>query len=160
MRVGTARVLNILVVTLALIASTAPSSAQVPPNEQPMLRAYVLDLNKVNRFIAAVEALNQTKRTDTALAAEMKGAGNESVASIADYRAMLAKHPKVLAFYRKEGLTADDVPMISFAALLALAAQPNSQPFAGMVSPAQIDFVKQHPDVIARMQKAVEELAH
>lgn len=110
------------------------------------LRAYALSLDKVHAYAAAAKALDKAAAGNPALLAEVDALEDQPRASLADRRAQLARHPKVLAFYQHEKLSLEDavlLPLVATSALAALDAPPD-QIDASAVDPDQIAFARRH----------------
>jgi hypothetical protein len=139
----------VLMVGLALVRPL-PVGAQA--SDDAAIKSYALEIGKVKSFLTASEAFMAAKKADPALAAELEAMGDESTDTLAQARASLKNHPRVMGFFQKAGLSVDDAILIP-RALLAAAVAAEFPAAASASSPAQISFIKQYPDVSARLKK-------
>jgi hypothetical protein len=149
-----------LCIALLVALAPVPSSAQSGflPAENAVLKAYVLDAGKVNRFIAGLNALAMAKQTDDAIAEEYEQMDSEDGASIAQMKARLTRHPRIFAFFQRQNLTPDDailIPLVITFAGVAIAAPGQ---MADAVSPAQVTFVRSNGPLMERFSAANEAL--
>lgn len=139
-------------VALAPLSSFAQSGFS--PADSAVLKAYVLDAGKLNRFIAGLTALAMAKQTDDAIAEEYERMQGEDGTSLAQLRAKLARHPLIFAFFQRQNLTQDDavlIPLVMTTAGVALAVPGQ---MADAVSPAQVNFVRSNAALVERLSAA------
>ena len=134
--------LRLLVLLFGLVAVPLAPAAAADADEIAV-RNYVLSLDKVNRYIAATEALAKAVESDPALAAEQEAAEQEPGDTIAELRATVVRHPKLLAFFRQQGLSVDDAILLPFAIVNAMIVAETGIAIAE-VNPAHVAFVKQN----------------
>jgi hypothetical protein len=123
-----------------------------------VLKAYVLDAGKVNRFIAGLTALAMANQSDDTVAEEYERMEGEDGTSLAQPRAKLTRHPKIFAFFQRQNLTQDDavlIPLVMTTAGVALAVPGQ---IADAVSPAQMNFVRSNGALVERLSAANETL--
>lgn len=136
-------------------ADARPAAAQA--SDDAVMKAYVLDAAKVNGYLSAGEALVAARKADRTVAADMRAMAEASTDTLAQTRAQFKARPRIFEFFQKTGLSLEDVVLIPRVLLAAgVAAQFPSA--AGIASPAQVAFVKQHPAVLTRFEKLNEAL--
>ena len=126
-------------VSMAALADTAAP-------DEPNLRGYTLSMDKVREYAAATKALNKDMEHDKTLQAEVDAMDGEPQDGVADLKAKLAHHPKVLAYYQHQSLSLDDavlLPLVAINAISALDAPPD-QAEGVVVSTDQIAFARAH----------------
>jgi len=147
----------------ALLAVTAAAWAQggsggtsgggLTPAETQALHNYVLSMDKLQKYAAASDELKKTVRTDTALAAEIKQMSDEPEETLADLRARITRHPTVLAYFTRQGLSTDDVlllPMTLMGASLATSIKDPAK-YPPSINPEQVKFVAAHKEEIDKL---------
>lgn len=149
-----------LAVAVMIAVTPAPSVAQsgFSPADNAAFKAYVLDVAKVNRFIAGLSALAMAKQSDDAVAQEYETMEGEDATTLAQMRTRLTRHPRIFAFFQRQNLTADDailIPLVMTFAGIAIAAPGQ---MADAVSPAQLAFVRANAPLVERMGAANEAL--
>jgi hypothetical protein len=120
--------------------------------DDALMKAYVLELPKVNGYLTAGEALAAARKADRALAADLEAMKEEDTETVAEARAALKARPRVLGFFQKSGLSVDDVVLIP-RVLIAAGMAAEFPAAAGAASAAQIAFVKQNRPLLERFQK-------
>jgi hypothetical protein len=136
---------GLIAAALALTLAVGAHAASDGPSEadRQTLRTYNLTMDKLRHFGAADKALYAASGRDPDLKAELaRMADEEPQESLADLQAKLARHPKVEAFYRKEGLSDREAVVIPLATMEAMGAVETKGP--SDATPAQIDFVRAH----------------
>ena len=133
-----------------------PSAAQsgFSPADNAVLKAYVLDAGKVNRYIAGLTALAMAKQSDDAIAEEYERMDSEDGTSLAQLRAKLSRHPRIFAFFERQNLTPDDAVLIPLVMTMAGVAAAVPGQMADAVSPAQLNFVRANGALVQRMTEA------
>jgi hypothetical protein len=127
------------------VAAEGPSEA-----DRKALRDYPLSMDRLRHFGAADKRLYVDAGRDPGLKAEIdKMAQEEPQNSLADLEAKLARHPRVEAYYKQEGLSDREAIVIPLATMEAMGAVQTKG--AGQASPAQMEFVKQHEAEIQSM---------
>jgi hypothetical protein len=139
------------------VAPASAANGEFSPAEKATMRGYVLTAQKVNGYITAMTAVAAAKKSDRSLGQELEAIENEPNDTLADLRASIGKHPKLLAFFQRQGLTVDDTVLIPFVLTFAgaAAATKNADQFAEFVSPAQLQFSAANPALIKRVNDAL-----
>lgn len=162
MRRSSRRMLFASLLATAAIGMTRPIVADgfrfvVQTPDDAVMKAYGLDLAKVNGYLTAGEALVAARKTDRAVAADLRTMGEAETDTVAQARAALKARRRVFGFFQKAGLTVDDVVLIP-RVLVAAGMAAEFPAAAGAASAAQIAFVKQHRAILERMTKLNEAL--
>jgi hypothetical protein len=133
-----------MLVVIALGMATAAAAADGPSEaDKRILQGYKLSMDKLKHFGAADRALYTDAARDPALKAEIdKMSEEEPQETVADLTAKLDRHPKVAAYYKKEGLTSQEAVVIPLATMEAMSTLRNKG--VGAASPDQLQFAKQH----------------
>lgn len=127
---------------LAATAAAQPAGGPSPA-DRAKLEAYKLTIEKVRHYGAADKALYGDAGRDPALKAEVqKMSDEEPQASLADLEAKLVRHPKVDAYYKKEGLTDEEAVVIPLVTMAAMGALQTRAPTGA--TPEQVQFAKAH----------------
>ncbi len=151
------QVLTCIVAALLSVATVAQAQQDdFPPEENLIIRDYVLTAEKFDSFIHGVIALAAAKNSDVALAQELDDIDGEPAETLADLRAQITRHPRVFEFYQRQGLTADDTVLIPLVAGYAAAATAPDDPilYADRVSPAQVNFMRENSRLMDRLVEA------
>ena len=152
---------RILVVTATLVATIgigrqalgdSLAAAATQGADDALMKAYVLDLAKVNGYLTAGEALAAARKTDRTVAADLQSMKEQDTETVAEARAALKARPRVLGFFQKAGLSLDDAVLIP-RVLIAAGIAAEYPAAAGAASAAQIAFVKQNRPLLERFQK-------
>jgi hypothetical protein len=125
--------------------------------DDALMKAYVLELAKVNGYLTGGEALAAARKTDRTVATDFSAMQEADTDTVAQARAALKARPRVFGFFQKAGLSVDDVVLIP-RVLLAAAIAAEFPAAAGAASAAQIAFVKQNRAAVERFQKLNEAL--
>jgi hypothetical protein len=139
--------------SLAVFLSAAATAPAYAADAQELaIKNYTLTADKVARYFAGAQALTAAMKSDPALKAEEEAASNEPDDTLAQMRATVAKHPKLYAFFQRQGLSVDDSILLPLALFGAAFAAESDMPeaFADTVSQAQINFVRQNKDLVAK----------
>lgn len=144
-----------LTIALSLLVAGGTAFAGANPDVAgaKTLHDYVLTMDKVKRFSTAIDAMGAAVASDPALRAEGTKMSSEPDKTLADVEAKLDHHPRVFAYYAKQGLTKVDVAVLPIALMDACTVAQMPQIAAKMadrVSDAQIVFCKAH---IAELKK-------
>ena len=147
----------------AFIAIAPMANAQngdFTPAEKAAMRAYVLTPQKVGAYIAATNALAAAKKGDPSVAQELEAIENEPNDTLAQLRAAITRHPRLLAHFQRQGLSVDDAILIPLVITFANAAAEtnNAGPFAELTSPAQVNMLKANPTLAQSLARAMEAL--
>jgi hypothetical protein len=150
----TAYRLTICLAVVMLVALGPLAHAQDSAADKAQLKSYVLDAGKVNRYIAALNALAMANASDPAITREYQLMEDEQAGTLANMRASVARHPRILAFFQRQNLTADDAVMIPMVILMADVASTVPGQLTDTVSPAQISFINANGPLMQRLQQA------
>ena len=130
-----------------LIAASAQAAKNDDPAGAKALHDYTLSMDKVKRYGAAMEAWQAAGGADPALKAEGEKMNGEPDATLADVAAKFDRHPRVYAFFAKQGLSKLDAAAMPIALMDAITVvqMPQIGPkMADRVSETQIAFCKAH----------------
>ena len=149
-----------LAVALFVALIPLPSAAQsgFSPADNAVVKAYVLDAAKVNRFITALSTLAMAKQSDDAVAEDYERMESEDGDTLIQLRAKLTRHPRIFAFFQRQTLTPDDAILIPLVITLAGVAIAVPGQMADAVTPAQVNFVRSNAALVERMRAANESL--
>lgn len=117
------------------------------PAGEKAMHDYVLTMPKVKAYDAASSAAMAAMKSDPSLKAEADKSGNEPDKTFADIKAKFMHHPRLAAFYARQGLTVDDAVLVPLTLMGACTVAQYPQIAAKMadtVSPGQIAFCKQN----------------
>ena len=129
-----------------LALAIAPADAQsitYTQADRATLRAYVLTMDKLERYGKANDAITRDAPTSPALQHELSI--KQSPSSLTDMLAVVQRHPLTLAYFHKVGLSDRDAILLPLVVINAsvVSAQPNLAAELP-TTPAQIAFVKAH----------------
>lgn len=135
------------------LAGSAPARAEAPDPDMAALRGYALSLDKVEHYAAASKTLRKDVETKPDVAGDVQSMQHEPQATLADINAMMGRHPKVYAYFQREGLSLRDTVMLPLALRAAMLAveSPTPEQFAGAVNPEQIAFARQHKQELEKL---------
>lgn len=146
-----------VVVALILVVTMRFGEAKESghPQDNKILRDYVLTMDKVRRFDAANRAFEAAAKNDKRLQADGRSMNFEPQRTFDDIVAKFRRHRLVYAFFAKERLSPLDTAAIPIA--LSYACMANRYPqiaakMADRTSPAQIAFCKAHKTEIESME--------
>lgn len=138
-------------VASALAIVLAVSAAQAGKTDDAAgaaaLKSYTLSMDKVKRYAAAMDAMQGAGKADSSLKAEGDKMSNEPDRTLADVEAKFAHHPRLFAFFAKQGLSTHDAATLPIALMDActVVQMPQIGPkMADRVSDSQIAFCKLH----------------
>jgi hypothetical protein len=144
-----------LFAALAALSVTAPVLAgDISAADKKTLRTYTLTMPRVKAFEASTVALRAAGAKDPSLKADYNAASAELTSDMNGEFAKMDHHPRVFAFFAKNGLTKQDVVLIPLTLMSAclVAQYPASGPgVADEVSPAQVAFCKSNLTAIYAM---------
>ena len=143
-----ASALRLLALLVGLLPATFTAAAAADADDLA-IRNYVLTVDKVTRYAAANAAYMKALESDPSLAAEQEAAEQEPGDTIADLRAIMLRHPKLLAFFRQQGLTPDDTILLPLAIVNAAIVAETGTALVD-VNPAHVAFVKQNKALIEK----------
>ena len=145
---------RVLVLAAALVAAT-PASAK--PDNDPgykIMHDYVLTLPKVKAYEAAYMALTTAAKADPSLKADVDAAAAENDQTVAATIDKMTKHPRVYAFFQKQGLSKAEatlLPLVLMDACMAAQYPTMVAQLADRMTPAQADFCKANMATIKTM---------
>ncbi|HEY4944149.1 MAG TPA: hypothetical protein VII56_22165 [Rhizomicrobium sp.] len=145
---------RILILALALLVA-APAAAK--PDNDPgykIMHDYVLTLPKVKAYEAAYAALTTAARADPSLKAEVEAASAENDQTVAATIDKMTKHPRIYAFFQKQGLSKAEatlLPLILMDACTAAQYPTMVAQLADRMTQAQADFCKANMATIKTM---------
>lgn len=130
----------------ALLFATPALAAHSPPDPGAhIMKDYVLTMPKLKAYETAYEALVTAAKADPSLKADVAAASNEHDPTIADTIAKMDHHPRVYAFFQRQGLSKPEaalIPLIVMDACMAVQYPQMLHTMGDMVGPAQVDFCK------------------
>ena len=142
--------------TVATTTLSAALAANLPPDSagDKALHDYVLTMPKVRAYEVATAAAKAATKADASLRTEEAKADNEPDKTLADIKAKLARHPRLFAFFAKQGLSMDDAVLVPLTLMNACTVAQYPQIAAKMadtVSAGQIAFCKQNMSELKKM---------
>jgi hypothetical protein len=146
---------RILVLAAALAITAAPACAK--PDNDPgykLMHDYVLTLPKVKAYETAYGALTTAAKADAALKAEVAAASGENDQTVAATIDKMTRHPRLYAFFQKQGLSkmeATLLPLILMDACTAAQYPTMVAQLADRMTQAQADFCKANMATIKTM---------
>jgi hypothetical protein len=132
------------VLLLAFLLAT-PTAAFAADAGDTAIHDYVLSMDKVRAYDAGALALAAATQSDSALRVERAKMNREPDGTYADLLAKMDNHPRVYAFFQKQGLSKADAALIPLTLLSACSIAGEPQLATGMtstVSAQQVDFCK------------------
>ncbi|HXC55609.1 MAG TPA: hypothetical protein VNU97_09950 [Rhizomicrobium sp.] len=140
-----------LLAAAVLLATPAMAAKQAPDPGAHLMHDYALSLPKAKAYDTAYLALTTAAKTDKSLQAEIEAASREHDPTIADTIAKMDHHPRVYAFFQKQGLSKMEaalLPLILMDACSGVQYPQVLQTMGDMVSQPQIDFCKANMAVL------------
>jgi hypothetical protein len=140
---------------LSCVAVTSALAEVHDPAGEKAMHDYVLSMPKVKSFEAAIDAMTAAMKSDASLKAEADKSDTEPGKTIADIRAKFDHHPRLFAFYARQGLSKDDAILMPLALMNACSVVQYPQIAAKMassVSSAQIAFCKTNLPTLQKMK--------
>ena len=131
-------------VALLVMATPALASLANDPGVK-ILHDYVLTMPKVMAYDTAYRAFNAAAKKDAGLATEAEQTSDEHAPTVADTINKMVKHPKIYAFFQKQGLSQTEaalLPLILVNACTVVMYKADPAQLKDMVSQSQIDFCK------------------
>ena len=145
---------SILVFALLIAFAPAAQAQDFSAADKAALKTYVLTAAKVNGFIAGSTALAAAVKMSDALAADTADMENQPSDTLGQLRANVSGHPRVFAYYQRQGLSVDDAVLLPLVLFSAGAAAEFPGQLADVVSPAQVAFVKANAALMERFSAA------
>ncbi len=144
-RIGRAMAATMLIAAANVGAHAAGTS---DPAGDRMLKSYVLSMDKIAKYDAATKAVTAAMKSDPGLRAEDEKMADEPQDTVAELEAKFTHHPRLFAFYAKQGLSKDDAVLLPLALMGACAiAQAPAGANAGedeTTSASQIAFCRKN----------------
>jgi hypothetical protein len=146
---------HIAVLTVAFLLTATPVLAK--PDNDPgykIMHDYVLTLPKVKAYDTAYAALTTAAKADPSLKADLVAASAEQDPTVADTIDKMTKHPRLYAFFQKQGLSkmeASLLPIILMDACMGVQYPAVATTMANMVAPGQIAFCRSNGAVLQTM---------
>jgi hypothetical protein len=139
---------------LLLLSGVAAQAGDLPPADAAKMRAYTLTMDKIRKYQSAMNDFSKAEAAHPDLKAEADKAGDEHDPNLEATEAKMMRHPRLMAFFTKYGLTANDVavlPLVLMSASVAAQYPASAPKLAPETSPAQIAFCKAHQAELAKM---------
>jgi hypothetical protein len=135
-----------LLAIAALSAFAVASAAADDVAGDRVLKNYVLSMDKVAKYDAASKAVMAAMKSDPGVRAEAEKMSEEPQDTLAELEAKFTRHPRLFAFYQKQGLSKDDAVIIPMAVIGACALAQASPADTGddTTSPAQVAFCRKN----------------
>jgi len=133
-----------LLAAAALFATPALAKPAPDPGAH-IMHDYMLTMPKAKAYEAGYLALTTAAKADKTLQAEIEAASTERAPTIADTIAKMDHHPRVYAFFQKQGLSKTEaalLPLILMDACAGVTYPQVLKTMGDMVSQPQIDFCK------------------
>jgi hypothetical protein len=146
---------RVLLGAVAALAFAAPAVADdISPADKMVLKTYTLTMPKVKAFEASTIALRAAIAKDPSLKADREAAGSEHTKDMNGEFAKMDHHPRVFAFFAKNGLTKQDViliPMTLMDGCMSVQYPSAGAGLADQTSPAQVAFCKSNQPALNAM---------
>ncbi len=138
-----------------LFLSVSAQASDLDPASQALLKGYVLTLPKVKAYDSATQALSAAEAKDAGLRKDAEAAASEHTKTMMDEVAKYTHHPKVLAFFQKQGLSAQDtalIPLTLMSACMVVQYPSAAKTLSDRTTPGQIGFCKQNMATLKTMK--------
>src|SRR5258707_11347119 len=100
-------------VTAAFLFMTPALAAHAPPDPNAhVMKDYVMTMPKLKAYETAYEALVVAAKADPSLKADVDAASSENDPTIADTIAKMDHHPRVYAFFQRQGLSKTEAALV------------------------------------------------
>jgi hypothetical protein len=136
--------IRVLIVAFVLAASPARAGVAADPGNK-LLHDCVLTMPKLQAYDRAFKALVAAAHADPSLKTDSAAMSAEQDPTVADTVARMDRHPRVYAFFQKQGLSKSEaalLPIVLMNACMAVQYPAIARQMADTVAPAQIDFCK------------------
>jgi hypothetical protein len=139
-----------IILAAGLVAAcTMPAFAasDIDPASKKIMHDYTLSLAKVKAYDAAASSLKAAEKIDPGLRADADAAAAEQTNTMNEEFAKLTHHPRVFAFFAKQGLSKEDVilvPLTLMSACMVVQYPSAAKSLSDQTSPAQVAFCKQN----------------
>ena len=146
---------NILLGAIFALSIAVPALADdISSADKKVLQTYNLTMPKVKAFEASTVALHAAEAKDPSLKTDYMAASEEHTTNMSGEFAKMDHHPRVFAFFAKNGLSKQDViliPMTLMGACMAVQYPSAAAGLADQTSPAQIAFCKSNHAALMSM---------
>jgi hypothetical protein len=135
---------RVLIAVLVLAATPALARMPSDPGDK-LLHDYVLTMPKLQAYDRAYRALVTAAKGDPSLRADSAALSAEQDPTVADTIAKMDHHPRVYAFFQKQGLSKTEaalLPIVVMNACMAVQYPAVARQMADTVAPGQVDFCK------------------
>ena len=137
-------VVRVLIAALVLAAAPALAGTGNDPGGR-VLHDFVLTMPKLQAYDRGYKALIVAAKADPSLKADSEAMSSEQDPTVADTIAKMDRHPRVYAFFQKQGLGKPEaalLPIVLMNACMAVQYPAVARQMADMIAPAQVDFCK------------------
>jgi hypothetical protein len=136
-----------ILLAAALLAATPVLAKTAADPSAHVMHDMVLTIPKLKAYDAAYGALTTAAKSDKSLATDLAAAAGEHDPTIADTIAKMDHHPRVYAFFQKQGLSKPDAALLPLVLMEACTAVQYPQllkdkDMAVMIGQPQVDFCK------------------
>jgi len=138
----------------SLLIGAAAQAGDLPAADAAKMHAYTLTMDKIRKYQSAMAAFDKAVFADPSLKAEAEKSASEHDPNLAATEAKMLRYPRLMAFFTKVGLNANDVavlPLVLMSASVAAQYPASAPKLAAQTSPAQIAFCKSHQAELAKM---------
>jgi hypothetical protein len=138
----------------SLLVGAAAQAGDLPAADAAKMHAYTLTMDKIRKYQTAMIAFNKAVVADASLKAEAEKSASEHDPNLDATEAKMLRYPRLMAFFTKAGLNANDVavlPLVLMSASVAAQYPASAASLAKETSPAQIAFCKAHQAELAKM---------
>jgi hypothetical protein len=145
----------LLSAAFAVLFVAVPAMAgDISPADKRVLLTYTLTMPKVKAFEVSVVALHAAEAKDPSLKADYAAASSEHTNDMNGEFAKMDHHPRVFAFFAKNGLTKQDailIPLTLMGACIVVQYPSVAAGLADQTSPAQVSFCKTNQTALYAM---------
>ena len=130
-----------------MVAAPAGAAKNDDPAGAKALHDYTLSMDKVKRYDAAMDAWRAAGSSDPPLKAEGEKMSDEPDSTLADVEAKFDRHPRVYAFFARQGLSKLDaaaLPIVLMDAITVVQMPQVGPKMTDRVSDAQLAFCRTH----------------
>jgi len=144
-----------------VLLACLPALVMAQTAEEKALKAYSLDMTKVNKYAAVTERIAATVQANPSLATKYESEASKADESLDQTIKSLEKIPELSSAVRAEGFTMRDYMMTTIVLAYGAAyaemkkADPRAEVPAGL-SPANVKFMDQHAAELRKIQSRVE----
>ena len=144
----------VLGTVLGLFCAPPAFAAGMDATSLKQMHDYVLTMPKVQAYEAAYTALTAAAKADASLKADYQAASEEKTKTLADEIAKMTHHPRVYAYFSKQGLSKEDAVILPMALMggCMVAQYPSAAAkLAAQTSAQQGDFCKQNMAAVNKL---------